>query len=187
MTFHRIETSRLFLAPLQMKDALSMLEYHSNPEVVKYIPWPVRDLKMVEETLAEYLTLTDLKSEGDYLMLGLYRKSDKQLIGQMNVMYRSEQNRLAEFGYVLNPRFSKNGFATEASKALVTELFNTGKFRRVIAKMDARNIPSAELCKRLGFRLEAHHLQDDFFKEEWTDTLIYATLQEDWFKARANQ
>ena len=168
------------MSPLQESDAESMLEYHSDPHVVRFIPWPVRDRDMVNEALVKYMTLTDLLSEGDYLMLGLYRKNDGQLVGQMNAMYRSENNKLAEFGYVLNPRFCKNGYATEAASGLVTALFATGKFHRVIAKMDARNTSSAALCERLGLRREAHQLQDDWFKEEWTDTYIYAILKSEW-------
>ena len=42
--------------------------------------------------------------------------------------------------------------------------------------MDARNSASAALARRVGFRLEAHHVQDWFSKGEWTDTLIFARL-----------
>ena len=184
-SFGFIETERLYMQPLKDSDAKAMLEYHSDPDVVRYIPWPVRNIEMVKEALEKYLNLYDLSTEGDYLMLGLYRKVDNQLIGQMNAMYRSEANKLAEFGYVLNPRFGKKGYATEGARALIDALFRSGKFHRIIAKMDARNSSSAKLCARLAFRLEAHHIQDDWFKNEWTDTYIYAVLKEDWFRGRA--
>ena len=181
--FALIETERLYMQTLKESDAEAMLEYHSNPDVVRYIPWPVRDIEMVKEALAKYVTLNDLKNEGDYLMLGLYRREDNQLVGQMNAMYRSESNKLAEFGYVLNPRFAKNGYVTEAAKALISTLFNSGNFHRVIAKMDKRNAASSKLCERLGLRLEAVHIQDDWFKDEWTDTYIYAVLKDEWFSS----
>lgn len=182
----RIDTEHLYMAPLKIEDAGSMLEYHSDADVVRYIPWSVRDLDMVREALDKYMTLTKLESEGDYLMLGLYRKSDDQLVGQMNAMYQSENNKLAEFGYVLNPRFMGNGYATEAARALISWIFATGNFQRVIAKMDARNQNSASLCERLGLRREGHHLQDDWFKEEWTDTYLYAILKSEWNKLHSS-
>mgnify|MGYP006292794047 CR=1 FL=1 len=180
--FDRIETDRLYLQTLNENDAESMLEYHSDPIVTRHIPWPVRDLAMVKEALAKYMTFKDLLKEDDYLMLGVYRKEDNQLLGQVNAMYRSENNKLAEFGYVVNPRFGKHGYATEAVRGLINALFASGKFHRVMARMDARNSASAALCTRLGLRLEAHHLQDDWFKEEWTDTYIYAVLKDEWDK-----
>ena len=49
--------------------------------------------------------------------------------------------------------------------------------------MDKRNAASAKLCERLGLRLEAVHIQDDWFKDEWTDTYIYAILKDEWFSS----
>ena len=178
----RISTPRLYMKTLELHDLDSLLEYHSDSEVVKFIPWPLRDRDMVEEALAKYMKFSALEKEGDYLMLGLYRVEDDQLVGQMNAMFRSNKDQLAEFGYVLNPRFSRNGYASEAASALITELFKSGMFHRVIARMDARNERSAALCKRIGLRLEAHHLQDDWFKNEWTDTYIFSILKEEWMK-----
>jgi len=36
------------------------------------------------------------------------------------------------------------------------------------------------VAQRLGMRKEAHHIRDDFFKGEWTDSLIYAILKSEW-------
>ena len=173
-------TERIYVRPLQKSDAQSMLEYHSDPQVTRYIPWPTRNLEQVREALDKYITYITLEKEGDYLMLGFFRKEDNQLLGQINAMYRSEEHQLAEFGYVINPRFAGQGLATEAVKEMISQIFKTGKFHRVIARMDARNNSSARLCERLGLRLEAHHLQDDWFKGEWTDTYIYAILKNEW-------
>lgn len=178
-----IESSRLLLRPFGMDDCGAVLEYQSNPEVVRYVPWPVRDASMVEAAIAKAVHQTKFDAQGDYLSLALVRKSDGRVVGQMNAMYNSEQHRCAEFGYVVNPTFAGQGYATEASRILVDALFKTQRFRRVIAKLDVRNIASRVVLEKLGFRREAHFIEDDFFKGEWTSTLVYATLRQEWERA----
>ena len=182
--FSFIESERLYMRPYKDEDAQAMLEYHSDPAVVRYIPWPVRSLSDVQESIAQNKNAFVLNAEGDYLTLALCRKSDDQLIGQMNAMYRSEEHRKGEFGYVINPRFGGQGYATEASRALISALFESGLFLRVIANIDPRNHSSVKLVERLGLRREAHHIQDYWFKGEWTDSYIYATLKEEWIQKR---
>lgn len=168
------------MRPLEDSDAEAVLEYQSNPDIVRYVPWEVRDLAGVQEHIAERKTKTHLTEEGDYLALALVRKSDNQLVGQMNAMYRSKEHMHAEFGYALNPKYHGNGYVTEASAALITALFDSGLFHRVFANMDPRNHASEGVVKRLGLRREAHFIQDYWFKGEWTDSYIYAVLKSEW-------
>ena len=178
--FAVIESRRLLLRPFVLADCEAVLDYQSNPEVVRYIPWPTRDAAMVEEATLKAINQTKLDHQGDYLSLALVRKSDEQLVGQMNAMYDSEKFQCGEIGYVVNPRFAGHGYATEASGALVSRMFDSQKFRRVIAKLDDRNIASRVVVEKLGFRREAHFIQDELFKGEWINTLVYATLRDHW-------
>ena len=173
-------SERLYVRPIETSDLDALLEYQSDADVVRYVPWPVRNRAMVAEAITKYQSLTTFETEGDYLMVALCRKEDDQLIGQLNAMYRSIVNRSGEFGYVLNPRFGGNGYATEGVAALITSLFDTGKFHRLFAKMDARNSASKALCERLALRHEAHFIEDEWFKGEWTSTYIYSILRSEW-------
>ena len=178
--FLRIDSERLYMRPFKDEDAESMLEYHSDPEICRYIPWDVRNLAEVQESIEKNKDAYTLNAEGDYLSLALIRKSDDQLIGQMNSMYRSTEHKKAEFGYVINPKFGGQGYASEAASALITALFDSGLFHRVIANIDVRNDPSWKLVERIGMRREAHYIQDYWFKGEWTDSYIYAVLKSEW-------
>lgn len=175
-----IESGRVLLRPFEVTDCEAVLEYQSNPDCVRYVPWPVRDASMVEEAIAKDIERIRFAVEGDYLSLALVRRSDGRLLGQVNAMYASEEDQCAEIGYVVSPTYAGQGFATEAATTLVSALFDTGRFRRIIAQMDDRNVASRAVAEKLGFRLEAHFLEDDFFKGEWTSTLVYATLSAEW-------
>ena len=178
--FDDIQSERLYMRPFRDEDAEAMFEYHSDPDTCRYIPWNVRTIEEVRTSITENKKAFSLREEGDYLSLALIRKSDDQLIGQMNSMYRSTEHQKAEFGYVINPRFGGQGYASEASRALVTALFDSGLFHRVIANIDVRNTPSWKLVERIGMRREAHYIQDYWFKGEWTDSYIYAILKSEW-------
>ena len=175
-----IETTRLILRPFRLSDHADMLEYQSNPEVVKYIPWPARTPEQVQEALEKGLTLTKLENQGDWVLLSIELKESKKVIGQLNISIVSEKNKHAEFGYVINPAYSGNGYINEASKAFLTWAFKNHNLHRISAVMDQRNPKSRAVAEKLGLRLEATHLEDDFFKGEWTSTWIFAILKREW-------
>ena len=175
-----IETNRLILRPFQLTDHADMLEYQSNPEVARYIPWPVRSSEQVQEALEKGLTCTKIGKQGDLVLLSIELKESKKVIGQTNLNLVSEKNKYAEFGYVINPSYSGQGYATEAARALITWAFANVDLHRIGAVMDQRNPRSRKVCERLGLRLEASHIEDDFFKNEWTSTWIFAILKSEW-------
>ena len=44
----------------------------------------------------------------------------------------------------------------------------------------ARNDASIRLMERLGMRREAHLVENEFLKGEWTDSIVYAILETEW-------
>jgi RimJ/RimL family protein N-acetyltransferase len=48
---------------------------------------------------------------------------------------------------------------------------------RVTAITDAENAPAAELFRRLGFRREAHHVENVWFKCRWGSEFLFAILR----------
>ena len=75
---------------------------------------------------------------------------------------------------------------TEAASAVLALAFGTIGLHRVIAVLDPRNTASVALCRRLGMREEAFHVEDMWFKGEWGDTGIYAILDREWRAVRAS-
>ncbi|BDZ45666.1 hypothetical protein GCM10025866_15750 [Naasia aerilata] len=90
----------------------------------------------------------------------------------------------AEIGYVFAPDVAGRGYATEACRPLLALAFEELGVHRVMGRLDARNGASARVLERLGMRLEAHFVEDDWFKGEWTSTLVYAMLDREWRAGR---
>ena len=113
---------------------------------------------------------------------GLVVELDGRVIGDVVLISRGATQ--AETGWTFHPDVAGKGYATEASRALLDLAFGHFRCHRVYAELDARNAASQRLCERLGMRLEAHRLRDYWAKGEWTDTLQYAVLAEEWHQAR---
>ena len=78
------------------------------------------------------------------------------------------------------PEVAGRGFAREAVTVLVDLVFAVSSLHRVRVQMDARNDASARLARRVGMRREAHFREDMWVKGEWTDTVVFAVLADEW-------
>lgn len=164
-----LETERLILRPLCSEDIDDLHEYHSHEEIVRYIPWPVRDKAAVELYLEKVLATNkeSIAEEGDTVILGWQLKSSGKVIGQSNLTLTSALHRRAEFGYVTHQDYQRQGFALEASEKVISLAFESGLVHRVVARIDSRADASKSLAGKLGMRLEGTFIESEFFKGEW--------------------
>ncbi|TAJ48367.1 MAG: N-acetyltransferase [Herbiconiux sp.] len=175
-----VETSRLLLRPHRLDDFDDLTRYHSDPEVVRYIPWPVRTPEQTREALAARTRQGVVFEPGQWLVLAIELKGQQRVIGEMLLKYESDTDATGELGYAIAADMGGQGYATEAAEAMLELAFGRFGLHRVIARLDARNGASAALLRRVGMRQEAHHREDEFFKGEWTDTLVFAMLADEW-------
>jgi len=75
---------------------------------------------------------------------------------------------------------SGRGYATEALDALLRLGFEGLGLHRIIARIDERNDPSVRMVRRLGMRLEARLVENEWFKGQWTTELDFAMLAAEW-------
>jgi RimJ/RimL family protein N-acetyltransferase len=175
-----IVTERLHLRPFEPGDLEALVAIHGDPDVVRYVPWVVRDRDALRDVLDEKVQRTVLAREGDGLNLAAVVAATGALAGDVSLIWRSEEHRMAEVGYLINPVHAGNGYATEAARALLRVGFEDFGLHRVIGRLDVRNTASARVLERLGMRREAHFVQNEWFKGEWTDELVYAMLDREW-------
>lgn len=181
-------TERLILRPLLDSDLDDVLVYQSDAETLRYMLWPVRDRTDTAEHLHRRTAMTSLRRDGDPLCLAIETQdAPGRVIGEVNIRLTSVEHRQAEVGWVLNPAFQGRGYATEAAASMVDLCVDELHSRRVHATLDPRNTASIGVCRRLGMREEAHFVEDAFFKGEWGDTCVYATLAREWLARREAQ
>jgi RimJ/RimL family protein N-acetyltransferase len=179
-----VATERLDLRPHRMADLDDLQRYHSDPDVVRYIPWPVRTLDETRAALESRTHQGVVFESGQWLVLAMQVRDTGRVIGEVLLKYDSETDARGELGYAMAADVAGRGYATEAARAMLALAFDDFGLHRVIARLDARNEASARLLRRLGMRQEALFVQDEWFKEEWTDTLVFAMLADEWRSAQ---
>lgn len=175
-----LTTDRLHMRPFQDSDLDALCAYYALPDVVRYLPWEVRDRAETREALTRKKSETTLTDDGSVLCLAVVLKQTGAVIGEVMLFLRSKQHQQGELGYVFNPIYAGQGYATEAAKALLSYGFAVLGFHRIYARCDADNHASYKLMERLGMRREAHFRQNEIFKGKWGDELVYAVLREEW-------
>jgi RimJ/RimL family protein N-acetyltransferase len=181
---HPIRTDRLLLRPLTAADIDDVFAYQSIPEVVEYLPWPLRNFEESREHTLKRAGFTRLEADNDALILGVELVGDDAepgaVIGDLSVFLSSGTNAQIEVGWAFHPDHQRKGYATEAARALLALAFEEIGAHRVFARLDPHNTASVALCARLGMRQEAYFKESEIFKGAWGDLAIYAILKREW-------
>lgn len=165
------ETERLILRRYKKEDLQDLFEYVSDEQVVAFEPYKAMSLGEAGENLAWRI--------GTDEMIAVELRDGRKMIG--NVYMGKREFDALEIGFVFNRNYWGNGYALESCEALLRQAFSRG-IHRIYGECDPENIRSWKLLEALGFRREAHLLQNVWFwkdeggKPVWKDTYIYAKL-----------
>ncbi len=174
-----IPTLRLLIRPFTTADLPAFLAYRNDPQVARYQGWdipypPEKALAFVEEMQNRLIT------PGEWLQLALQRHDNGEMIGDIALHPFQSDPRQAYIGITLAQAYWGKGYAQEATRALIEELFRRQNFHRLVAECDVQNTASQALLQRIGFRREAHLVENIWFKGAYGSEYHYALLQKEW-------
>jgi RimJ/RimL family protein N-acetyltransferase len=182
-----LHTERLVLRPFTRGDVDAVYAYRRREDVARYL----FDVALSREECAlavqQRIGQLSFEVEGDKIILAVELASNGALIGEVSLIWRSKEARQGEVGWIFDPGYQGQGYATEAAGAMLQLGFGLGDLHRVVARCDVRNEASWRLMERLGMRREAHFRQHAIFKGRWDEEFIYALLQPEWQALRAEQ
>lgn len=174
-----LETERLILRRFLEDDWKDLYEYLSQEAVVKYEPY---NTFSEEECKKEAL-----KRSQQECFWAVCLKENNKLIGNVYFQQQEPKEFLTwELGYVFNPQYYGQGYATESCKKVIDYGFKVLSARRIVAMCNPKNESSWKLLERLNMRREGHLLKNIYFKCDeqghpiWNDTFEYAILSEEW-------
>jgi RimJ/RimL family protein N-acetyltransferase len=174
-----LSTERLIIRALTPDDLDRHHALFSNPDVVRYLYFGPFDRSGAQDHLARRSD-AELPSEGAWINFGVEVKGEGVLIGELAMGFISLAHAHYEVGYVFDPAYSGQGYATEGAAMIVELAFSGLGAHRVSGRLDARNDPSARVLEKLGMRREANFVENEYVKGEWTDELVYAILAPEW-------
>jgi len=138
-----LETERLRLRPFLEKDRQEAVEILCDEKIKKTYMLPDFPDKKKAETL--FKRLMAFSRSDDHFVYGIFHENN--LIGFINDCEISDLS--MEIGYVIAPYYQGKGFATEAVKACIDELFRMG-FEHVRAGFFEENIASCRVMQKCG-------------------------------------
>ncbi len=138
-----ITTDRLILRPLTLDDAEAAFEWTGDERVAKYMIYSTHESI---ETTKEWLGT--VKSTDTAFEFGFVRRSDNKLIGSGGI--RLKGNGFWEFGYNFRYDCWGQGYATEASKAMIELVRSRYGDVRLMAECAAENTASAHVIEKCG-------------------------------------
>lgn len=149
-----IETERLTLRPLAPDDYKDVFEWVSDPEVNKYMPYPLyTDLEAVKKWIA---SITPEQNEFAFVL-----KNIGKVIGSGSVRYDDELDGFT-FGYNLNRQYWGNGYATEAAKAMIEWARRELGVKKFVAVFADDNVASGNVIRKCGLTFSHHTTYSKF-------------------------
>lgn len=181
---YKIETERLIIRCYEPADAerLKTSIDESLEHLLPWMPWAKHEpesVKTKRDRLRKYRGKFDL---GIDYTFGIFCKEEKTLIGSTGLHNRLDDN-AREIGYWINANYVKQGYATEAVKALIKVGFEIEQLDRIEIRCAPSNTASQGIPKRLGF------LHKGTLKNRITDVegepgnvMIWTLFKEDYLK-----
>ena len=160
-----IRTDRLVLRPLALSDAARIALLAGDFDVASMtgtIPHPYNE-RMAGEWIGSALA----GEEGTVFVI----ERDGALIGCVG--YREDEKGGAELGYWLGKPYWGQGFATEASAAMVAYAFDDGGLDYLTIGHFADNPASARIIAKLGFTEQGEKIRECVAREEKARCLTY--------------
>ena len=163
----RLQTERLVLKAYEPGDKPQMLDIFYNEDVKK--TYMIPDFENPKQAEALYEKMMGFSRSDEHFVYGIYL--DHTLIGFVNDC--EIKGSTIELSYVIAPAYQGKGFATEAVKACIAELFRMG-FQQVKAGFFVENPASGRVMQKCGM-VKIDFEEDIEYKGTVHHCLYYAT------------
>jgi RimJ/RimL family protein N-acetyltransferase len=171
-----VEIDNITIRQFEKSDLQTFASYRAIPEVAQYQSWS-------DYTYDDAIKLYDsmqghtLGEVGQWFQLAIADKQSHKLLGDLAIHFIDDQQ--VEVGFTLAPENQGKGIGSKSLSAFIDHLFNTMNKYRIIATTDCDNHAAYKLLERVGFRREAHFVNNIFFKGQWGSEYQYALLKSD--------
>lgn len=190
-----ILTERLEIRCYETGDAPALFEAvdRDRKALLPWLPWAAFAHPTEADTLA---FLRDCRRgyasiDAPDFAMGLFRRSDGELVGGTGLHAPVAQARQAEIGYWIAQAERGHGLCGEAVAGLTSAAFTPQAdggwgLRRLVIHCAALNTGSARVCEKLGLRRESVHIADRWFAGSeaipagYIDSHTYAVLEQEW-------
>ncbi len=170
-----LETERLRLRKLRMRDAADIFAYSRDPEVARYVLWDAQT--SIAEARAYLRYMLHKYHRYAPASWGIELKSTGHIVGTIGFMWIQDDNRAAEVGYSLAHELWNRGYMTEALRAVIDYGLGSLRLNRIEAQHESKNPASGAVMRKCGMQHEGHLRQRLYNKGHYADVELYAILR----------
>jgi ribosomal-protein-alanine N-acetyltransferase len=166
-----IETDNLIMRPFLPSDAKDAAYYSQQPNISYWMSDMV--LHNESEALSWIHWLNEKFNINEpFIILAIEHKVEHKCIGVVGVHAKAEIDNEVEILYGISDSYQGNGYATEASKALIQWVFKNTELKSLTAIVKPENIPSKVVIEKLSFQYvdtklipyDGHMCKFDYYK-----------------------
>lgn len=178
-------SDRLRLRCFCEADIATFTAYRADPEVARHQSWE----NFTADDGARFWASQRNQAFGkldSWYQVALADREGDELVGDLALHFLPDP-RLLELGFTLARAHQGRGLAREAISRMLDWLMSAGAIHRVHCITDAANLPAQRCLLGLGFRREAHNIENVFFKGAWGDEMTFALLAREWNETGQSQ
>jgi RimJ/RimL family protein N-acetyltransferase len=147
-----IETPRLLIRkwqlPRDMNDALAI---YGDSETMRFIPCGALSEEQTQRLVLRMIEKDELQGYGIWPVV---LKSENRVIGECGITQIPGHEPDVEVAWIFNKAYHRQGYATEAARAVLDFAFAELRIARLYALIDRFNSASIAVANRLGMRYD---------------------------------
>lgn len=176
--FPTLETERLRLREMVLKDHHAIFAIRNDYEVTKYnIGTAYVDIQQADQLI---MGMHDEYRNRKSIRWGITQKTDDSVIGMVGFNYWNTSDNRGSIGFDLARAYWRKGIMREAVGMVLRFGFMRMALNRVEADASIYNIASINLLLKLGFVQEGHQREQYYEDGTYHDLLLFALLKRDW-------
>lgn len=161
-----IETERLYLRELNVKDAVSFYNLNLDEDVLKFTgDKPFKSIKSSKMFLENY----DQYNKYGIGRWAVINKNNQEFLGWCGLKF-TEKNKEYDIGFRFFKKHWNKGYATESAQSCIDYGLNKLKLKEIIGRAMKENQASIQVLKKIGLK---YYRDFDF---EGNAGVIYKTL-----------
>lgn len=177
-----IETERLILRAFHMEDAeLMFRNWASDPEVTKFLTWPVHESIEVTKQVVE-IWMKGYDTPENY-QWAIELKKIHEPIGSISAVKIDDRTESATIGYCIGRNWWGQGLTAEALQAVIAFFFSEVDMNCVNSCHDPRNPNSGKVMKKCGMTYEGTWRAGGVNNQGVCDELWYSILKKEYEKS----
>lgn len=173
-----IRTERLILRDFKPDDINFYMELETHFDCIEYESETVPEEVTLINNFNQIIELSGTDSRDKYSFI-ILNKETNEPVGRVVLWTIDESIREWEMGWFIHPIYWKNGYASEAAKAMIQFAFETLSVHRIQALCHEHNQRSERVMINCGMYKEGILRSVRYLNHHWAGSLIYSILDSD--------